>query len=97
MAGSCGLDRTLSSFSTRACRQIAVEGDLERALRGLVKVLESSEPARIDRCICSTWLIFSDGALETVDDKRCATIGAVLESPKGCILESTLDWKFPLL
>ena len=79
--------RTLSSFSMRTCRAISVEGELEFALRSLAEVLESSQPARIDRCIFSTWLIFSDGALETVEDKRCATIGAVLVSPKGSILE----------
>ena len=79
--------RTLSALSTRVCRVVSVDGELEWALRGLLKVLESSQPAKIDRCICSTWLIFSDGALEQVDNVHCATIGPVLVSPKGSILE----------
>ena len=79
--------RTLSALSTKVCRVVSVDGELEWALRGLFAVLESSRPAKIDRCICSTWLIFSDGALEQVDNVHCATIGAVLVSPKGNILE----------
>ena len=50
-------------------------------------MLEQSRPAKIDRCICSTWIVFSDGALETINDTHCATIGAVLISLKGNILE----------
>ena len=79
--------RTLSALSTKACRVVAMDGELEWALKGLLAVLKRSKPAKIDRCICSTWLIFSDGALEQVDNLHCATIGAVLVSPKGHILE----------
>ena len=50
-------------------------------------MLEQSRPAKIDRCICSTWIVFSDGALETINGEHCGTIGAVLISPKGNILE----------
>ena len=55
--------RTLSSFSSMASRTVVSGEELNLAPRGLLKALEDSRPAKIDRCICSTWIIFSDGAL----------------------------------
>lgn len=79
--------RTISAFSTRAVRTVSIEGELEWALKGLIKAMESFKPAKIDRCICSTWLIFSDGALELVEGRPFASVGAVLVSPQGSIAE----------
>ena len=75
---------------SKACRvndrHIHIGPDLKEALSHLKHTLEESKPMEISKSLCTTWIVFTDGAYEP-SSQRKATIGGVLISPSGAVVE----------
>ena len=81
-----GFVRTLSEFSRVRTSRVLVQGSLAEALQGLEKLVEQSQPVRVSRALCWTWLVFTDGAYEK-SDQGFGSVGGVLVSPQGILIE----------
>ena len=78
--------RVLSLACRSNHRTLAIGVELRDALDQVRLMLLSCKPLEISRSLCKTWIIFTDGAYEPSYTNR-ATVGGVLISPSGTILE----------
>ena len=75
------------SSACRSCeKNVMVGSELKEALTLVRNLVEQSKPLEINRSLCRTWIIFTDGAFEPESD-RPATVGGVLISPNGSVME----------
>ena len=77
---------TLSKACRVNDRHIHTGRDLKDALLHLKHSLEESKPMEITKSLCTTWVVFTDGAYEP-SSRWKATIGGVLISPSGTAIE----------
>ena len=78
--------RVLSVASRSKSANVAISEELKSAVLNLHQCLQSSRHVKVQPSLSSAWIIFSDGAFEP-DATMPGTIGAVLVSPSGCLVE----------
>ena len=78
--------RVISLACRSSQKMLRIGTDIRDDLIQLHQMSQSCKPLEISRSICKTWIIFTDGAYEPAATHK-ATVGGVLVSPSGVLLE----------
>ena len=73
--------KSISRFCQGPSKSRPLDAELRRALEFLRMRVSSGEPLKIERCLHSTWLVFTDGACD--QDAMTGSVGGIIYDPSG--------------